>query len=357
MGETDRLTMIQLGIAAGPAPEIRADATFALIDVLTAAVSGTAARTWAAAAVETAASLWARCLSTADVAPAGVAGVGPAWLAEVGRELARRGEAVYLLDVAPGGRLRLLRATISNVWGDSPDPPDWWYRLTLTGPRSTRTVTAPAAAVVHIRYATETHSPARGLSPLQYASLTGTLTAALEQSLGYEAGGAVANLIALPEGHNAPADLTAAIADAKGATLLPETTAGGWSDAKGAPRKDWEPSRLGADPPMALVTLRQHVGSSVLACFGVPAPLGPAGITDGTAAREGMRRLWTTTIVPLAAVIGEELTRVLEQPVTLDYGRPSGMADLAARARAVGALAKAGVELPDALLLTGWDGE
>ena len=98
---------------------------------------------------------------------------------------------------------------------------------------------------------------------------------------------------------------------------------------------------------------RPLVESSVLACFGVGAPLGPSGLNDGTAAREAARRLWTLTIQPLAAVIGEELTRVLEQPVTLDYGRPSGMADLAARARAVGALAKAGVELPDALLLTG----
>ena len=92
----------------------------------------------------------------------------------------------------------------------------------------------------------------------------------------------------------------------------------------------------------------------MLSCFGVGAPLGPAGLNDGTAAREAARRLWTLTIQPLAAVIGEELSRVLEVPVTLDYGRPSGMADLAARARAVGALVKAGVEQSDALLLTGW---
>ena len=137
--------------------------------------------------------------------------------------------------------------------------------------------------------------------------------------------------------------------------MLPETVAGGWGDKEAAPRKDFQPARLGADPPMGLVTLRQHVESSVLACFGIGAPLGPAGVTDGTAAREAARRLRTLTIQPLAAVIGEELSRVLERSVTLDYGRPSGMADLAARARAVGALAKAGVELPDALLLTGWE--
>ncbi len=346
--------MIELGIADGPAPEVRADATDLYIDALIGAVGATTVSTWAAGAVEIAAGLWSRALSTAAVEGAPV---GPRMLAEMGRDLARHGEAVYLLDIAAGGRLRLLRCDTRDTWGEGPDPSDWWYRLTVTGPRSHRTVTAPAASVVHLRYATEAHSPARGVSPLQYASLTGQLGANLEQSLGHEAGGAVANLIALPEGHNSPAGLTEAIRNARGRTLLPETVAGGYGDSAGAPKKDFQPSRLGANPPAGLVHLRQHVESSVLACFGVGSPLGPAGLNDGTAAREAARRLWGLTIQPLAAVIGEELTRVLEQPVTLDYGRPSGMADLAARARAVGALVKAGVEQSDALALTGWDAE
>ena len=277
-----------------PRAELRADATALAISALTASVSATAARTWTAAAVEIAAGAWARCLALATVDPAGV--VGARWLAETGRDLARRGEALALLDVAPGGRLRLLRATSTDVWGDGPDPGDWWYRLTVTGPRTTRTVVAPAAAVFHCRYASEPHSPARGLSPLTYASLTGTLTANLEESLGFEAGGAVANLITLPHGFNAqedpddddraaedvlPADaLAARINMAKGATLFPETTRGSYSD-KGAesPKRDFEPVRLGANPPMALVTLRQQVEASVLGVYGVPSPLGPAGVT------------------------------------------------------------------------------
>ena len=261
-------------------------------------------------------------------------------------------QAVYLLDVGTAGRVRLLRATITDVWGDGPDPADWWYRLTVTGPRSTNTVTAPAASVVHVRYATEAHSPARGVSPLQYAALTGTLTANLEQSLGFEAGGAVANLITLPAGFNGqpptatggdgeplpqddplPSDnLAEVIRTAKGRTLLPETTADNWNGDPNArpPRRDFEPQRLGADPPQALIQLRRHVEDSVLACFGVPSPLGPGGLTDGTAAREGARRLWTMTIQPLGAVIAEELSRVLERPVTsrvrpaVRYGGPCG---------------------------------
>ena len=340
--------------APQPRAEIRADATSQLITALTAAVSGSAVQTWAAGAVECAAGLWERGLSTATVTPDGAAPIGPRWLAEVGRDLARHGESIYVLDVAPAGRLRLLRATSTDVWGDGPDPADWWYRLTLTGPRTTDTIVAPAARVFHARYATEAHSPARGLSPLQYASLTGTLTANLETALGYEAGGAVARLMALPEGHQNPDGLTDAIRGAKGRTLLPETTAGGYGDATGAPRKDFQPVRLGADPPMAMVTLRSHVESTIMAIFGIGAPLGPGGITDGTAQREAARRLWTLTIQPLAARIAEELTRVLDRPVALDVGRPSGMADLAARARAVGGLTKAGLSTDDALFLTGW---
>ena len=87
-----------------------------------------------------------------------------------------------------------------------------------------------------------------------------------------------------PDPPSPAAGLAEAIRTAKGRTLLPETTAGGYGDKMGAPRRDWKPERLGADPPMALVHLRQHVESSVLACYGIPAPLDPAGLTDGTGA-------------------------------------------------------------------------
>ena len=201
--------MIELGIApparvvpetrTGRRAELRSNATHLLIQALTAGAGAGAVQTWAAGAVECAAGILARALSTATVTPDGIP-VGPRLLAEIGRDLARHGEATYLVEVAPQGCVRLLRANTADVWGASGDPADWFYRLTLSGPRTTRTVTAPAAQVVHLRYATERHAPQRGIAPLQYASLTGSLTASLEQALGYEAGGAVANLIALPGG-------------------------------------------------------------------------------------------------------------------------------------------------------------
>ena len=305
---------------------------------------------------------------------------------------------MYLFDVAPRGRTRLLRATASDVHGDGPDPATWWYRLTIQGPHTKRTVTAPAASVVHVRYATESHSPARGIAPLQYAALTGTLTANLERSLGYEAAGAVANLITLPEGFNAqpptedgeapsppdtstnrtsrfnaqppteddeapaverPGDaLAEAIRTAKGRTLLPETTASSYGDPGARPpRRDWEPARLGANPPMAMVQLRQHVESTVLACFGVPARLGPMGVNDGTAQREALRRFLDPDGATLADLIAEELTCVLERPVVSTIGQSAGVADVAGRARAVKALIEAGIDKADAMRRVGWNGE
>lgn len=347
----------ELGISNGPARnELRTDVTSAYLDLLTAAVGGSVS-TWATSVVEHAAGVWARALSTADVPP-GVP-LDARLLAEIGRDLARKGEAVYLLDARMDGRFRLLRASTTDVWGDTPDPADWWYRLTLQGPRHTRTVTAPAAAVVHVRYAAEDHSPQRGIPPLRYAALTGSLHRYLETNLGYEAAGPVATLIALPEGHdgkNQNTTLAADIAGARGRCLLPETTRGGAGDREGRPKKDYEPSRLGANPPSALVALRRETENSVLSCFGIPAPLGPAGISDGTAAREGARRLWALTIQPLAALIAAELSRVLAMPVTLSHSQPQTSVDVAAKARALHVAVQAGMNLTEAKRFIGYDG-
>ena len=349
--------MTSLGISSGPERnELRTDVTGAYLDLLTAAVGGSVS-TWATSVVEHCAGVWARALSTADV-PEGVP-VGPRLLSEIGRDLARKGEAVYLLDSRMDGRLRLLRASTTDVWGSTPDPSDWWYRLTIQGPRHTDTVTVPSDAVFHVRYATEVHSPQRGIPPLQYAALSGSLHRFLETSLGFEAATPVAQIVPLPEGHDGKqtnSTLAADIAAARGKCLLPETTRGGAGDSEGRPKKDYEPQRLGANPPAALVTLRREVENSILAAFGIPAPLGPAGISDGTAAREGARRLWSLTIQPLANAIAEELSRVLAMPVALSHSQPQTSVDVAAKARALHVAVQAGMNLDEAKRFIGYDG-
>ena len=342
--------MITLGLS-----EIRTDEVTTLSPALAAVVSaGSSVSTWASAAVETAVRTWSNALSTATVSPAGV--VGARFLSEAGRDLARHGEAVYLLDVDPSGRQRFLRATISEVYGSGPDSSDWLYRLNVHGPQTTTTLTAPAARVVHVRYATEPYRPEKGLSPLGYANLTGALSSNLERALGDEAGGAVAKIITLPEGHdqtNSQA-LASSLANARGRTILTETTKGGYADRDTAPRRDWQPERLGAEIPQALVALRGQIETSILACYGIPAPLSGIGVTDGTAQREGLRRLWTLAIQPLADLIAEELSRVLERKVELSHASAAGTTDIAARARSVHVLTQSGLPLEAAMSIVGW---
>ena len=92
-------------------------------------------------------------------------------LAEAARDLIVNGEAIYKLDVDPlTGAVRLLRATSYSVYGADPDPATWTYDLSLYGPTQSRMVKCSAAEVLHVRYATLTGYPWRGLSPLRLAS-------------------------------------------------------------------------------------------------------------------------------------------------------------------------------------------
>ncbi len=78
------------------------------------------------------------------------------------------------------------------------------------------------------------------------------------------------------------------------------------------------------------------------------------GVNAGTAQREALRRFWTLTVHPLADLISEELTRVLERPVSLAIGQSAGVADVAGRARSVKALMEAGIDKAEAMRRVGW---
>ena len=346
--------MIELGVSRGPdRAELRSDVVDSYINLLQGALASPAVTAAASAAVEIASGLWGRTLATAEVTGAPV---GARMLHEIGRRIARQGEALYLYDAAQDGTERLLRASLSDVWGDSPDPADWWYRLYLEGPRSTTdTVVARADRVCHFRYDSEPNAPARGLSPLVLASMSGELLRNLERSLGYESNAPVGLLVPIPDGNEPDDDLLTDIRNAKGRVLMPETMKSGHGDSDNRPARDWEPIRLGSNPPQSLIQLRRSVEDSILGAFGIPAPLGPGGLSDGTAMREAIRRLWSTTIGPVAAMVAEELERVLERPVSLNHAQPAGAADIAARARSVHVLVQAGVDKDRAMALVGWE--
>ncbi len=343
--------MIELGVSNGPNVELRSDVADSYIALLQGALSSPAVTAAASAAVEIAAGLWGRTLATAEVSGAPV---GPRMLHEIGRSLARQGQCTYLFDVRPDGTETLLRASMSDVWGGV-DPGSWHYRLTLQGARATTdTVVAPASRVCHFRYDTEPNAPARGLSPLALANMSGELMRNLERSLGYETSAPVGQLIPIPDGNEPDESLLSDIKNAKGRVLMPETLRSGRGDSDNRPARDWEPIRLGSNPPQSLVQLRAAVENSILGAFGVPSSLGPSGLSDGTMARESIRRFWATTIQPIGAMVAEELERVLERPVSLDHAQPSGAADVASRARALHVSVQAGLDLVEAKRLVGW---
>ena len=70
-----------------------------------------------------------------------------------------------------------------------------------------------------------------------------------------------------------------------------------WGEGRsGAPQRDWQPSRIGANPPAPLVDLHQTASREVLAAVGVNPALFSAG--DGTAAREAWRQLLFGGVAP-----------------------------------------------------------
>ena len=281
-------------------------------------------------------------------------------LAEAARDLIVNGEALYKLDVDPlTGAMRLLRATSYSVYGSDPDPATWRYHLSLYGPTQSRMVDATADEVLHVRYATLTGYPWRGLSPLRLASATGNLTARLTEALGHEAAVAVARILPQPQGQSAA--VSNAIRNlitepASGRIVLVETSkAGGGAGMGSAPTRDFRADRLGFDAPASEEQLYRTLLMEIVSICGVPWALAPGSGAAGPAIREAQRELLTGTVIPLADLIAEEAGRVLETPVTFSH-HALAAADTAARARGVHILVQAGIDKDRALELVGWAG-
>ena len=330
--------------------------TDAIVDAIAAQAAGTTAGDpGAIAALETAAGLWSRSLAAATVTPS-VPALTADVLALVGRDLIRRGESVFAIEVEQGAPVLRPAGSwdVRGPWRES----EWRYRLDLFGPSGNVTRFLPAAAVVHVRYAVDPARPWQGLSPLAWARSTGTLAANLEQRLGEEASGSVARLIPVPQdggdsGDDDPlAKLKADIARGKGRALLVETTAAAWGEGKAAaPQSDWKQSRIGPDPPATLATLRSDAALAVLDACGVPRAM--ATEADGTAQREAWRRFVMGSVEPVARIVARELGAKLDAPgLAFDFTNLWGH-DLAGRAAAFQKLVQGGVAVNEALVTAG----
>lgn len=327
--------------------------TDAVVDSIVAAATGGTAAVTQVGALEIAAGYWARAMASAAVTP-DMPAVTPALLGMIGRELCRRGEAVFLIAIENGG-IKLYPAAAWDIRGGAAES-SWLYRVDIFGPSGNRTVTMPAAGVVHVRYAVDPARPWAGISPVGWARATGKLAANLEQRLGEEAGAPVGNLLAIPKdgGDSALESLRKQLANLRGKTALVETTTAGWGDGRAAaPMSDWSQKRIGGNPPEVLNELRSAAAVSVMAACGVPPALGMIGTgTDGTAQREGWRRFLHGTIAPVAAAVAGELAMKLDAPVQLNFDSLFA-SDLTGRARAFSGMVKGGMAVADAAALAG----
>ena len=313
----------------------------------------------ALAALEIASGLWARAFASAELSSP-IPAVTPSVLASIGRELVRRGESLWAVDVRRG-QITLTPAGSWDIAG-SANPESHVYRLDLFGPSGNETRLYPSASVLHFKFASDPARPWQGISPLGYARQTARLAANLELRLAEEAGARVGYLLPIPSdgGDGSEDDPLGGLKNDLGAlagnTALVETTSAGYGEGRAAaPQSDWTAKRLGANPPPTLNELRGAAAEAILSACGVPPGLA-SGTAEGTAQREGWRRFSVGTIQPAARLVAEELAFKLGSPgLTLSFESLAG-ADLAGRARATGIFTKAGVPLARALELAGLRG-
>ena len=353
-----------------PPVEVRGQGGAGFTDAVTRALiaeatGGTVRTPAATAALEAAAGVYARAFAVATVAPATpvTRALTPELLALAARDLVRRGEFVWLIDVDAAGMVRLLPAGSWDVRSESARS-DYFYRLDLFAPSNNETLIAPGAAVIHGKYSFDPARPWFGISPMGWASLSGRLHASVEDALSDEAGGTRGALIPIPSGPDADGDeedtddpnaqLRADIAVLRGKTALVESVApSGWGEGRtAAPLADWRPQRLGAAPPAPLVDLRDSSARAVLAACGVPAGLFDPG-ADAAGRRESWRILLHGAVQPVADLVAAELAVKLDTPsLRLTFDRLFA-SDLQGRARAFQSLTAGGLDAARAAELAG----
>ncbi|MCY4360807.1 MAG: hypothetical protein OXE42_01280 [Gammaproteobacteria bacterium] len=319
-------------------------------------VEGTELTAHKTAAAEACSGLYAACLAGAHVTPS-IPALNPAFLSLLARELIRNGEALFIIQLA-GDRIELIPAASWDVRGGVV-PATWFYRVDAWGPTSTSPTSqiVSGAQVLHFRYSVAPSRPWRGISPLTWASDSGSLAGGLETRLSGEALGPSGYLLPVPadggsgDESDPMADLKNDLARASGRTQLIETTAAGFDQGpSAAPRADWKSQRYGINIPDSVGNLRDAAAVSVLNACQVPAAL--FDTADGTSQRESWRRFAMGPLAGLAAIIEAEIKDKLMTPVKLDF---SGLwaHDVAGRAQAFNRLVAGGMSIEKAATVSG----
>ena len=300
----------------------------------------------ATAALESAASLYASALASCAISGPSVVvrAFDSSWRAAAASELIRRGQALYTIGAHPASGLSLAPAASWDVYGRAA-PASWVYRVQLAGPSGTAWETHPAGGVLHLRWQVDPARPWAGVSPIQRASDTGTLSGWLERRLAEEASAPVGSFLPIAKFDTDPgADLDADDADdplallrrdigsAKGQTLIVESSMAAADSPASAPRRDFQVARFGANPPRDLVELRDAVARDIGAACGLPRALLDS-TASGQASREAWRQFVATSVSGLARRIESQVFAQLGVTIAIDTA-PLGGVDIQARAAA-----------------------
>ena len=306
------------------------------------------------AAVEAAAGLVGRGFAAADVQGDARGLVTPRVLETIGRELVRRGEAVFAIEGAP----RAMRLAPAGTWdvrgGD--DPATWWYRLDLFGASDHRTRLVAAPGVVHARINTDPVRWWLGRAPWRLAPLTAATAANTERAAALDARTPSARIVPTPATGTPDQirDLLARFRDRifRGGVMAVEASLPSGFGEHATRAREWSAEVVRPDPAQSHVELRGKSAADILGACGIPpALMDPRA--DGTTRRESYRQFVMATLAPWGRIVAEELADKLDAPgLRLDFGVLQG-ADLASRGRALKTLADAGVPLADALAITG----
>ena len=266
---------------------------------------------------------------------------------------------MHVITVSPVGDLALLPCSSWHFEGAA-HPSTWRVRATVYGPSTSTTRHIPNSGVVFVKWGATPGQPYTGVGPLSWAHTTARLQSETERSLADESGGPMAQLMAIPQDGGADdadeeADplrqLRADIRAARGKALLVETVAAGWGEGmSAAPRKDWQATRLGPNPPAAMGEVMGQGFLEVLAACGVPPGMFQKMGDSGQ--RESYRRWCALVVQPLGRLLADELTSKLESDIGLDF---SGLYahDLAGRARAFQSMVGGGMDPAKAAGLSG----
>ena len=340
--------------------------TDAVVAALEAQAAAKVADVSSTAAIEAAAGALSRAFMAATVEGPGWArdAINPVWLSQVGRSLIREGASLSVIVMGSDGAPELVPAAYWNFENVNPGAQEgerestWEARVSTYGPSTSYTRLVSRDRLVFLRWGTSPGTRYRGQGPTSWAHLTARLQGELERSLADEAGGPVAQLLSIPaDGGDGDDDtdplakLKADLGSARGRAMLVETTSAGFGEGRSAaPQSDWKQSRLGPQPPAALVAVADAAFARMLAACGCPPSLFAAD-ADGTSQREGLRRFHLGTVVPIARMLERELTARLEADVRLRFD--TYPTDLAGRAGSFQKLVASGMDMAKAAAITG----